>query len=314
MIGSGLRKLATENGMQVAHGVAYGMLHGYCATLSEGFGYKLMVLSTRFADATARYSFQESMGQAQKELQKEYGVQAMTVEEKSISVVFTDTIGTMKRIEAFLQWFFPRLEQSGASKGNICSECGMQLTDGKWKLVDGVAIYVHEACGQKLRDELQLATEEVRKDGSYLSGAVGAFLGATLGAAAWAGVMLLGYISSLLGLLIGFLAERGYSLLRGKRGPVKIVILLISVVFGVLLGNFVSEMIPLIREMKAYGLSATFGEAVDLMVLILKEDAEARGGVIKNVLLGLFFAALGVFGLIAKTKQEVSTPKYIELN
>ena len=36
MIGSGLKKLANENGMKVAHGVAYGSLRSYAATLSEG--------------------------------------------------------------------------------------------------------------------------------------------------------------------------------------------------------------------------------------------------------------------------------------
>lgn len=46
MIGIGLKKLASENNMTVASGVAYGDLHGYAATLSEGAGYKLLVITT----------------------------------------------------------------------------------------------------------------------------------------------------------------------------------------------------------------------------------------------------------------------------
>ena len=38
MIGSGLKKLAQENGMTVSNGVAYGSLQGYAATLSQGRG------------------------------------------------------------------------------------------------------------------------------------------------------------------------------------------------------------------------------------------------------------------------------------
>lgn len=53
MIGSGLRKLAAAQGLQVAHGVAYGPLKGYCATLSEGSGYKQITLVTRFPNAEA---------------------------------------------------------------------------------------------------------------------------------------------------------------------------------------------------------------------------------------------------------------------
>ena len=50
MIGSGLKKLAEENGMTVAHGVAYGNLGGFSATFSEGAGWKRIDFATRFLD------------------------------------------------------------------------------------------------------------------------------------------------------------------------------------------------------------------------------------------------------------------------
>lgn len=49
MIGSGLKKLAKENGLRVSNGVAYGSLRGYAATLSEGSGFKQIVISTKFS-------------------------------------------------------------------------------------------------------------------------------------------------------------------------------------------------------------------------------------------------------------------------
>ena len=42
MIGFGYRKLAKEYGMTIKHGVAYGNMHGYPATLSEGMGFKIV--------------------------------------------------------------------------------------------------------------------------------------------------------------------------------------------------------------------------------------------------------------------------------
>ena len=47
MIGSGLKKLALEHGMQIARGVAFGDMCGYATTLSEGAGYKNIAISTK---------------------------------------------------------------------------------------------------------------------------------------------------------------------------------------------------------------------------------------------------------------------------
>lgn len=242
-------------------------------------------------------------------------MQHLYVSENRVQVIFHDTIGTMKKIEAFVEWFFPLLEQSGASKVNICSECGMELMAGKWKLVDGVARYVHEGCGQKLRASIQTHAEEKVREGNYLSGAIGALLGAAVGAVAWAALMLFGYISSLIGLLTGFLAERGYTLFRGKNGKGKIAILILAVIIGVLLGYFAATVIEFINVVKdEMGIELSVNESIGMVLFSLQEDSEFRGAVIKDLLMGLLFAGLGIFGLIAKTKKEVSAPKYIELD
>ena len=313
MIGSALRKFAQAEGLKVAHGVVYGAYQGYCVTMWDGSGTKTAVFSTRFPEENDRHAFQEKMAQLTNELNKDYRVAGLNIYEDAIHVIFVDTIGTMKRIEAFMPWFASQLAQTTASKVDVCTRCGMQLMDGKWKLVNGIAMYVHEACGQKLDEELQQDAAEVRKEGSYLSGTVGAFVGATIGAVVWALVMLAGYVSALIGLLIGFLAEKGYSLARGKKGPAKIVILILAVIFGVVLGNLGSELIALFQELADYGYSLTFREGVEFMFQLIAEEPEVRAQVIKNVALGLFFAALGVIGLIARTKKEVSLPKIIDL-
>ena len=57
MIASGLKKLAEENGMTVAHGVAYGNLGGFSATFSEGAGWKRIDFATRFLDEEKKQGF-----------------------------------------------------------------------------------------------------------------------------------------------------------------------------------------------------------------------------------------------------------------
>ena len=306
MIGSGLRKLAAEKGMKVANGVAYGSLHGYSATFSEGSGIKTLVFSTRFSDMAQKIAFTEyvqTLG-----LEKDFKLQALEVQDKLIHVVFLDTIGTMKRFESFIDRFIPILDQYGASKTDICPECGMMLTGGRWKLVNGIAIYVHEACAERIRADIQTGNEERLSTGSYLSGAAGAFLGAVGGAVAWAAIMLIGYVTSLVGFLIGFLAEKCYNLFRGKQGIGKIFILVLAVIFGVLLGNVAANVIAIIGE---YGFGVM--DSILLLVAAFAEVPEVRSAVITDTLLGLFYAALGVVLILVRTKKEVTGAKFIDL-
>ncbi|MBE6926941.1 MAG: hypothetical protein E7467_00385 [Ruminococcaceae bacterium] len=306
MIGKGLRDLAQQYGMKTGHGIAYGTMNGYCATLSEGAGFKQIVFATRFADATKRYALMEEMQKIP--MQKEYRVSQFAVQEDRISVVFTDTIGTMKRIEAFVSWFLPKLSEFGASKIDTCCHCGMLLDKGCWKLVDGVALYVHEACGRKLQEELAIQGENKKADGSYLSGAAGALLGAIGGSIVWALLIVVGYITSIVGFLIGFLAEKGYGLLKGKNGKGKLVILILAVIIGVLLGNFAGTVIDVMKE-----IDLTVGESIDFVIDAIRVDAEVRSAMIKDVILGLLFAGLGVVSLLINTKREVASPKCIDL-
>ena len=62
MIGSGLKKLAKENGMTIAKGIAYGSLRGYAASLSEGAGWKQIVFATAINDSGKKTQFMDAVG------------------------------------------------------------------------------------------------------------------------------------------------------------------------------------------------------------------------------------------------------------
>lgn len=314
MIGSGLKKLAQENGMKVAKGVGYGSLRGYAATLSEGSGYKQLVVTTKFADQEKLQQLQDAVNQCN--VTREFRVQNMSFAPNGISVVFTDSPGTVKKIEAFIDWFFPLLEGSSATKADICTECGCQVTGGVWKLIDGVAFYMHSSCAEKAQRDL-CAQESARREadnGSYIKGFLGALIGSVLGAALWAVVMYFGYVASLVGFVIGWLAEKGYNLLHGKQGKGKIVILILVIIFGVVLGTLAAECISC-AEMIGSGELAdlTYGDIPVLILALLTVEAEYRNAVGLNILLGLLFAGLGVFTLLRKTGKAVTETKVIDL-
>ena len=100
MIGTGLKKLANENGMKVANGLAYGTFRGYSAAFWDGSGTKTMMLSTSIRDVDAKSEFFSRLGQVN--YQKEYRVRELTTMDDGIVVVFNDTVGTLKKMDEFL--------------------------------------------------------------------------------------------------------------------------------------------------------------------------------------------------------------------
>lgn len=313
MIGSGLKKLAAENGMKVSKGVAYGNLRGYAATLSEGAGWKQIAFSLIFLDDAQRGLFIDYVNKV--DVQSLYRVRQLGISGKNIAVIFHDNPGTMKKITEFLDWFIPLLDQYSATKMGICPECGNQITDGCWKLVGGVAHYMHSTCAENVRGKISDANENRKREdaGFYGTGFVGAFLGAAIGAIVWAIVLLAGYVASIVGLLIGFLAEKGYTLCRGRKGKGKIVILIICIIIGVVLGTFGAEAFTLASMIRDGEVYLTYGNIPGVLITLVRDEPEFASAMASNILMGLLFAGLGVFALLRKAGREVADMKFIDL-
>lgn len=313
MVGTELKKLAAEYGMRVDKGVAYGDFKGYAATFYEGAGYKRMILTTTFKDAQAQFCLETHLNG--KNLMKEYRLQEVVFSETSILFHFYDNPGTMKKMEAFFDWFFPLLDENEATKSNVCVECGCETEDGQWKLIDGVAYYMHTACANKVAAEIAREEEERKATdgGSYLGGFFGAIIGAVIGAVVWAVVLSFGYIASIVGFLIGWLAEKGYHLLRGKNGKGKIVILIIAVVCGVILGTVLGEVIILFQMIGNGEVEGFVYADIPWLLAALVTDVEYVGSVLSDMGTGFLFAGLGVFTQIRRAKKEVSDIKISDL-
>ena len=315
MIGNALKKMATENGMQVAHGVAYGAYRGFALSMCEGSGWKRLDFSTRFPDPAGENTLRGRLGEV--DLKRTYRIQSLEVGSRMVTIVFLDNPGTMKKIQAFLDWFMPLLEESGATKANICNECGMVTADNDcWVLIDGIAHHMHITCKEALKRDLAQEEQSLKEEstGSYLTGALGAIGGALIGSVVWALVLQLGYMASLVGLLIGFLAEKGYNLAKGKQTKGKIAVLIVAIILGVLAGTVASDAITLAQMISAGELPGiTYGQIPKLIAFLTVNDPEYLRATIANCGMGLLFAALGVFGILRKTKREVSGIRVIDL-
>ena len=200
--------------------------------------------------------------------------------------------------------------------GGICAECGMEAVGGCWKLIGGVAYYMHSACADKVTRDI-VESEEYEKEnrtGNYFTGLIGALLGAAIGAVLWAVVLYFGWVASIIGLAVGFLAEKGYNLFRGKQGKGKVVILILAVIFGVIVGNFGADIIALAQMIAAGEAEGwTYADIPLMMVLVLVEDPEYLMFVLKNIGMGLLFAGLGVWSQMRRVNAEVSGVKVLDL-
>ncbi len=308
MIGTALKSYATRSGLKVASGVAYGALRGYAVAMSDGAGTKQLVISTRFSDPTQENALRAYLNEGN--ALKQYRVQNMTFTPQGIQILFTDTVGTMKCIEGFVDWFMPLLGQYGATGANICSECGMEITgEGLWALDSGVAAcHVHEACGRKMQESAQTENDQVKEEatGSYVTGIIGALVGALLGAVLWAIIASAGYIVALAGLVIGILSNAGYNLLKGKQGKGKIAVLIVCVLVGVVVGTFAGCCLQFTDYLDAglqwYHLPVL---VIDTMMTV----DTVFTAVIRDLVIGLLFAALGTYGVIARELKFLSGRK-----
>lgn len=315
MIGSGLKKLARENGMSIASGVAYGNFRGYTATFSEGSGYKLLAVTTKFPDEQSRKQFIGELHQ--RELKKEFRVQELAVSDNSIVVNFYDSIGTMKYIAAFCDFFFSLLAQYGAAGANFCTECGGEFFgDGHWKLINGTAYHLHESCAASISANAAIQEQAAREadTGSIGTGIIGALLGALIGAVPWALLLNSGYFAAVAGLLIGWLSKKGYELLHGRNCKAKLYIVIISSILGALIGNFAVDyysMFSLIHD----GLlpELTYSDVFPALLYLFSSDDYYRTATLSNVGLGILFALLGTYGVFRDIRRETSGMKITDL-
>lgn len=311
MIGSGLKKLAATHNMSVANGVAYGSLMGYATTLSEGSGYKLLEVSTSFTEATQKEGFYAAVHAV--DFSRVYRVQKLEIGAKRITVVFTETVGTMKKVEEFVAWFYPLLAQYGATNASICAECGGDAAAGGWYFVNGIVHRFHDSCAEHLKNEINGEKEEQRQqdNGSYVQGFFGAVGGALVGAIAWAILYMLNYVASLVGLLMGWLAKKGYDLVHGKQGKAKVAILIIAVILGVVIGSVAGLVLGVYNELDGLlSLGDTFNMTIDLLM----NDSEMQLAFGKDIGLGLLFAGLGVVFMFINEAKELGDVKFKKLS
>lgn len=140
---------------------------------------------------------------------------------------------------------------------------------------------------------------------NIVGGIVGAFVGASIGAVAWAVVGMLGYIASIIGFVIAFLADKGYDMMKGRQGTIKMVVLILCVVLAVIAGTIGTAVWQIHNEYSALSdiEKKYYYPSESEVIMQMLADKEVQSALIKDSGLGLVFGIMGAIGLLKNAKK-----------
>lgn len=297
MVGSAIKKYAKEKNWQVKSGVAFGIYRGYMMSMQEGAGWKSISIAARLENEAALQSAYELLND--KSFMKDYRISNSTVSPSAVNVVFIDNPGTMKKIIEFVDSFCDGLDSFGAKGANYCSSCGLELGGmGVPALMNDTVYLLHEGCMHRDDEQLNSAKEEIKKEGSAVTGTVGAFLGAIVGAIPWAIAYYFGWFVAWLGFLVGIAAKKGYELLNGKESRAKGIAVIIATIFGVIFAESAAIMVAVGVAWAQEGITFSIFDIAYSYFYALTTDSAILVDILIDTALGLVFAFLGIWSTI----------------
>lgn len=315
MISMGLMNLAGEYTFQHGNGIVYGMIRGYMTSFSEGIGHKDLSISLLFPapeNAAGVLAILDSRTH-----QKFFRIKSFLVQQNGIQLVFVSNPGTLKRIRAFIIWFYPILREFGALDAGICPYCQKSLADVEKvvKQIDNKVVAFHPKCATKITDDIARHNEAQASLSPHLvRGFFGALLVGLIGVIPWAILSGTNFFVVWLGLTIGFLNLKGYTLLGGRIKKSTVPVLIATMILSVVAATFLGDCIWLAAEIGRQGMTdISLIEVPGRILQYLRDDPEFRSSFNIYLILGLFFAGLGSISPLSKTfKMAVASKLKID--
>ncbi|HPJ03330.1 MAG TPA: hypothetical protein PKU80_10860 [Candidatus Limiplasma sp.] len=323
------QRLSDAYGLQYEDKRLYGRVDGYFITLSSMMGtlFRLQVYlpglnqtqSTQMPEALQKAALlrAEAIRMIEEAL-RTYKLAKVRTENGNqyIAVEFRRTGRAVKYIGELIKTVSAGLAGLGFATSMVCGHCRQAIESGEVPVRVGHDVYpMHDNCAQAVERESDSQPET--KNGSLIAGVAGALLAAIVASIPWAVILAAGYMASIVGLLIGFVVSKGYDLLHGRQGRAKIIIVILCVLLSVALGQLLGTSYSIAQ---AYDETQAGLKENEYMIMTKSEfilwswpnliwtDADARGEVLKNFGVGVFFALLGCYSmLLSLLRNSVST-------
>ncbi len=192
-----------------------------------------------------------------------------------------------------------------------CFACGKARESLTFYRLDDTPAALCVSCAEKTRQAY--ASGAAQSGSRAIRGAIGAFAGGIIATIPWILLSHFGYIAAACGFLIAYGAQKGYHLMGGRRGKAEGAILIFVSLFCVLFACYESLLFEVawIFRSEGYLLNAYEVNAIVSSALI-----DTPGDMIDvwyGVILGLIFAAVGVWRLLSESQKKSPAPVSIEV-
>lgn len=329
MAGFSFKQLAQEKGLSFQDHTIFGWFNGYYVTLGLAWpSYRFCIYlpdglfgkePPADGEPAQAQLMRTAAGNALEGLLRTYKCFniAQTPGGQGAAVEFQAAFKVIKRMGEFLDEAVGKIAALGIPSAKLCAHCGQPVDVNEVPVkIRGDIFPMHDHCSDNIT--LQQAWTKEPKKGSLSLGILGAALAAVIGAVPWAAAYALGYMASLVGILIGFLVSKGYDLFHGRQGRVKIAVVLLFVLVSVALGQVAGTSYSLLQEYDHVAKTLQPGETMAVertealqfaWTQIVLPDSELMGGIVKDFLMGVFFALLGCFSMFRQIARDTAPNK-----
>lgn len=154
----------------------------------------------------------------------------------------------------------------------------------------------------------------MKKDSNkYVSGILGALAGAIIGALPWfVAETFLHYFLSILGAVISLASFYGYKLLGGiRKKGFALTVIIISSILAVIFAEYASQFVTAIMDKEFVEIAAGYGVTATQLATIIVFDPSFIGDIFLNLITGIFFAMLGIFGYLKYIGKYFDEPESV---
>jgi len=213
----------------------------------------------------------------------------------SITLEF-DLKATPQQVKQLLDQYLPQWQPLLITNG-YCSLCQQPSTALNTVYYQQQVIQISDEC-------LPAIMPQTNQDNHYFLGSVAALLGALICAIPWAIAYYLGWFVGWLGFLISIGAKKGYEMVGGKSGKVKLIIVAVATILGVIIGNFMADIYYIVTMINNGEILARYLDIPYLIVMTLGSSPEYLSATLSNIGMGLIFGGLGMWSTISQLTVE----------
>lgn len=281
---SKLKQIADEKNWTFKNNYAYGEYDGYLFTIAEGKGFKSFFFPLPAIEEEQKKAVLNQLNNRKKELNLlkfhfDNSVLVLKLGENFKSA-------TAEKIDELIRVVVDLIKLNSVVDKYSCVFCNNGDAHSK-AYVDGICYRVHDECLNSASEKVMEASKKYESEGKhYLTGFVGALLGGLVCTIPWILVQFfVNIIASALAYLIGFGAFKGYTMFKGKLGPMTRWIVAFCTIFSVVAAQFGIIVIDLIKNNIPIS-SEVFS--------FLMDQPDFMSSFMKDMVIGLVMAILGI--------------------